>query len=493
MVNKATESQLYTTLSDLRLPDSVQRFRDNTRINYQRLHATAFVHWPNGKPCLPVNMYLLDNAHKWTGDSATSYASELSEWIRYCAKHGKSFGDLSDHDIFALVDKLRTDVYLDDPHQRVRNDNTVRRIIQRGLDFLGWYQRFLYRRATPLIGERNEAPAIVCERRKNPHNDHYYWYHRYLPTGNSTEPKLPIGISVIEDIEAAIERLGNAEAYPEPATRRFKRDPALFEALLDYLYERRTFMVWMMKRTGLRPEEMIQMPLKENRPAATDKILILPTMKRRKLEPPLRRFPITAKDGRAVFRYLAARERWIKTCRERNPGYSEPEAMFLGTEPGNFGVPIGKTGLEKDFEKLCNLAGYLDQEACFSMFRHRFITYEVIAHLRQWEEQKGKVFTDQDYRSILERVRVKTGHGSIDSLWHYIDLAREMDGIWANIDRAVGRLHATKHLKMDLEHLRRELRHGEGEAKKLAAEQVIELVTQRLEGIIRDVHDAGVG
>lgn len=132
MNNKVTESQLYTTLSDLSLPDSIQRFRDNTRINYQRLHATAFMRWPNGKPCMPVNMYLLDNAHKWTGDSATSYASELSEWVRYCAKHGKSFGDLNDYDIFALVDKLRTDVYLDDPHQRVRNDNTVRRIIQRG-------------------------------------------------------------------------------------------------------------------------------------------------------------------------------------------------------------------------------------------------------------------------------------------------------------------------------------------------------------------------
>lgn len=302
-----------------------------------------------------------------------------------------------------------------------------------------------------------------------------------------------MGLSVIEDIEAVIERLGNADAYPEPATRRFKRDPALFKALLDYLYERRTFMVWMMKRTGLRPEEMTQMPLKENRQAPTDKILILPTMKRRKLEPPPRRFPITAKDGRAVFRYLAARDWWIKTCRERNPEYSEPDAMFLGTEPGNFGVAIGKTGLEKDFEKLCNLAGYRDRQACFSMFRHRFITYEVIAHLRQWEEQKGKVFTDQDYRSILERVRVKTGHGSIDSLWHYIDLAREMDGVWANIDRAVGRLHAAEHLKMDLEHLRRELCHGVEETKKLAAEQVIDLVTKRLEKIIRDVHDAGVG
>lgn len=35
---------------------------------------------------------------------------------------------------------------------------------------------------------------------------------------------------------------------------------------------------------------------------------------------------------------------------------------------------------------------------------------------------------DQDYRALLERVRVKTGHASADSLWHYIDIARKTEG-----------------------------------------------------------------
>jgi hypothetical protein len=484
---KGTESKLFTILRELNLPDSVQQFRDSKKINYQHIPSTAFVCWPNGKPCVPVNMYLLDNVHKWTGNTAITYASELSELIRYCDTHCKSFSELADSDIFILVDKLRTDVYLNDPHQRVRNDNTVRKIIQRSLDFLDWYQGALYHGSAPLIGERSEAPAIICERKKSPHSSNYFWEHRYARLGNSTEPKLPIGLSVIDDIEATIEKLGEIDAYPKPAMRRFKHDPALFEALLDYLYERRTFMVWVMKRTGLRPEEMAKMSLRENLEAGKDCVLILPTMKRRKLEPPLRKFPISVKDGRAVLRYVSARKKWGQACSERDTAYHEPDSMFLGTEPGNFGAAIGNSGLSKDFKKLCNLAGYRDQQACFSMFRHRFITYEVLSHLRQWEERKGPVSTDQDYRTILERVRVKTGHGSVASLWNYIDLAREMDGVWANIDKAVGRLHAGEHLKMDLEHLRRDLRHGIG--KHLAAEQVINLVCLRLEGIIRDAHD----
>lgn len=95
-------------------------------------------------------------------------------------------------------------------------------------------------------------------------------------------------------------------------------------------------------------------------------------------------------------------------------------------------APVDKAGLAKDFRKLCNLAGYRDQQACFSMFRHRFIT--VLAHLKQWEAEKGRIVGDQDYRSILERVRVKTGHASVDSLWHYIDLAQKMGGVWGNVD-----------------------------------------------------------
>lgn len=482
--------QLYSRIKDLSLPDSIVRNRSGSSVYHQILPYTAFVRWPNNKPCIAVNMYLLDKGYRWTGQSAVTYASELSELIRYCAREGKRFDQLDDGDIYAFVDRLRSETYVSDEHQRVRNDNTVRRILQRCLDFLSWYQTNLHQGSRPLIGERQDSPAIICEKRKNPHNDRYYWSHRYAPEAHSTEPKIPIGLSVIDDIEDVVDRLGDPSVYPEPALRRFKKDPNFHKDLLDYLYERRIFMIWMMKRTGLRPEELTQMPVKQNSQAAAKNILTLPTMKRRKRIAPHRSFPITPKDGRVVLRYLAARSRWIEKCKNKNPNYQEPTSMFLSTEPGNCGTGIGKTGLEKDFEKLSNLAGYKDKQACFSMFRHRFITYEVLSHLKQWESHHGNLVNEQDYRTILERVRKKTDHGSVDSLWHYIDLAREMDGVWGNIDRAVGRLHAAEHLKLDLERLKRDLRHQD--TNKLAAEQLIDIVNARLSEIIYDARNSGV-
>jgi hypothetical protein len=87
------------------------------------------------------------------------------------------------------------------------------------------------------------------------------------------------------------------------------------------------------------------------------------------------------------------------------------------------------------------------------MFRHRFITYEVTAHLKEFIENAGKsrqMMTDIDYESILKRVSAKTGHGSVQSLWHYIDLAWEELGVWGAIDKAIARLHAADQLFADL-------------------------------------------
>jgi hypothetical protein len=179
------------------------------------------------------------------------------------------------------------------------------------------------------------------------------------------------------------------------------------------------------------------------------KALKIPTKKRRKVKAPKRSFPIRLDAATAVSRYLTSRTTYCHALMSAGKEPAPSDAFFLTEE----GKPLKKTSLEKDFERLAGLAGFKDVQACLSMFRHRFITLEVTAHLKEFIDKSGKsrqMMTDVDYQSILKRVATKTGHGSIQSLWHYIDLAWEELGVWGSTDKALARLHAGEKLFEDL-------------------------------------------
>lgn len=452
-----SERQLFRALDNVNLPDGTCRVSGQQGTNWQVLASTAFVRWPNGKPCTPVNMYLVDNAYKWTGRTAVMYASELTELLRYCSRTRKRFSELNDDDILALARWLMTEKSPGDLSTRRRNDTRVRILLKRYLAFLAWYQENLYFGLRPIVGERRDSAMITCEKRVNSRCGETYWTHRHMPTRVSADPKVPIALNVIEDIEASVEHLADLSNLPAAALRPFQADPETLRRQIGYLYERRIFMIWLLKRTGLRPGEMIALSLAANTDPFKTHALVIPTLKRRKTHPPNRKFALMPKDEAAVFRYVTARKEWFEHASSSDAGLGQSDVMFLSVAPGRLGQPISKSGIEKDFRRLCIHAGYRDRESCLSMFRHRYITCEVLAHLKVWEVRKGAVTTVEDYRSILERVRVKTGHASVESLWHYIDLARGMEGIWSEADRFANRVHAADHFMAELRTLRRDI------------------------------------
>jgi hypothetical protein len=140
---------------------------------------------------------------------------------------------------------------------------------------------------------------------------------------------------------------------------------------------------------------------------------------------------------------------------------------------------------------LAAAAGYKDVQACFSMFRHRFITFEVVVHLKEFMAKAGKsrqMMTTDDYESILKRVAAKTGHGSTQSLWHYIDLAWTEIDVWGGIDKAIARMHAADRLCDELLALKFDVESAAGstaERSTLLAfasrlEKIIELTSEEL-------------
>lgn len=315
---------------------------------------------------------------------------------------------------------------------------------------------------TPLIGEQKVSPQITVKRiisdrsRGKVTRIEYHYTHSAEPSSESREPKRPIARPIIEDIQRSIYRQSVLEDRSARFTQRFGNDRDLLKAQLEYMRARRTFMVWMMMRTGLRPSELVEMNVKAHEDILKTKRLWIPTKKRRKVIAPMRSFPILLDAATVVYRYLLSRTAYCDALRKAGTEPAPGEAFFLTLD----GEPIKKTSLEKDFERLAERAGYKDVQACLSMFRHRFITYEVTVHLKEFIDKSGKsrqMMTDIDYESILKRVADKTGHGSVLSLWHYIDLAWEELGVWASTDKALARLHAFDQLFMDGLALKHEL------------------------------------
>ena len=478
-------TQLFHVLPEIKLPVSGIRHDAGTHVTTQIIPAFPFMYWPRGKPCEPVNMYLLDIAHEVTGDSLKTYAAELSHLIRYCGEKNVGIEHLTNADLHELSKELQEERSHRHPLERARNDNTVRGILSRTIRFLLWYQEtFILLLRTPLIGEQKVSPQITVKRVKNDHSRsknmqiEYFYTHLAMPSSESREPKRPIARTIIEDIQRCIYKQSVLEERSSRFTQRHHNDRDLLLAQLEYMRARRAFMIWMMMRTGLRPSELVQMSVKDHENILTTKALKIPTKKRRKVTAPMRSFPILLDAATVVYRYLLSRTAYCDALRKAGTEPAPGIAFFLTLE----GVPIKKTSLEKDFERLAAQAGYKDVQACLSMFRHRFITYEVTVHLKEFFDRSGKsrqMMTDIDYESILKRVSAKTGHGSVQSLWHYIDLAWEEMGVWASTDKALARLHAFDQLFTDGLLLKHQL---ESSGKHIPKE--LQLFLDRLEEIL---------
>lgn len=455
-------SQLFHVLPTITLPYSGVKHKDGIHISTQIIPAFPFMYWASGKPCEPVNMYLLEIAHGVTGDSLRSYAAELSHLVRYCGNKSVSIESLTNADIHELSQQLQDEKSRRNPLERARNKNTVRAILSRAIRFLLWYQKdIMLMLRTPLIGEQNVSPQITINRTRNDKRKsrnrqiEYYYTHSAMPTSESREPKRPIALPVIEDIQRVIYRQSVLGERSAKFVQRYRNSPALLAAQLEYMRARRLFMVWMMMHTGLRPSELVEMNVREHFNILTTRTLKIPTKKRRRIKAPIRSFPILLNAATVVHRYLIARTAYSETLHGAGLETTPGDSFFLTMN----GESIKKSSLEKDFERLAEEAGYKDVQVCLSMFRHRFITYEVTAHLKEFIEKSGKsrqMMTDIDYESILKRVATKTGHGSVQSLWYYIDLAWEELGVWGSIDRAIARLHASDQLFADLLSLQHE-------------------------------------
>lgn len=396
------------------------------------------VRWPNGTPCSLVEMYLVHRYRDGAtvrpvdGGSLRAAASKLSHLIRFCWNSERDFWDLDDDDFSRFIARLLVDRRPNAPSIPSRDGNSVRAISGECVSFLRWLQDDLcYRHDLIGYGASFRIRLKYVERKQGKGNHHHQGgtYH-HLPPVDTREPKRPMPTAYRNRLWDAVSQMATARAKPEGWCKTAK-DRDLHSS---FLKSRRELMLYLLEATGARPGELSRLSVLANADCYKTKKLTLPTLKRRRsvhrvidLQPDVAmRLELFIHGHRAALLLRIWHELGVRGGEDR---------VFLGSN----GRPMHERTLTAEFARIVRVAALDGVQSCMSMFRHRFITKQVAIHLQTFLSENKTVrslITEADYRSILKKVAVVTGHGDPNSLLAYIDLAWDELGAFNRVEAA---------------------------------------------------------
>ncbi len=413
--------QLYHTGVRFTLPWSVNYSRKTGEATLKSRITNNNVHtfWPNGAPCLLINLWLQSISLNSTGASAETFASHMSHFIRDIYHFNIQLFEVDDQYLHDFAERLENEKKLkSNTLHNARNNNHIAYTLRRVIDFYIWYQVNYRLSSQPkLIGELGTGAKITVQW-KTDSMGRPYLYHPAIPTkAPLVGDKKPMPDDFMGKLADVIEELRTKPRRPFGISNGPKSEE--LNAQNEYLYSRRNITLKLQSLTGLRPDELNKIPIDLNSDPVKTRKLLIPTLKRRQKSPPLREFPLTLEDALELSIYLHDRQSFI----ERIGAKVETPTAFLLSQSG---TAIQTRSIARDFKRLCELSGLGDVQVCLSMFRHRFITtriaYEIKNELRRDIAQKD-LWLEAVQRKILSRVIKLTGHLDPMSLKHYFDEA----------------------------------------------------------------------
>lgn len=431
--------QLYSFIPDIEYPALVRPGRNADR-GSSDIHPGyySFV-WPNGSPCILVEMFLQEKGKyvktsKLDGGTVGNYASHLSHLVRYCFDKRINFWELTHHDIDGLVLLLTEDV--DIYNERIRNNNTVKTIVADCMAFLDWLQNNIavdrnivgINTATKRFQIRLKGGLFSSGRRGA---KDYEVFPTKLPA-STTRPKTPTPTLVIKQLWDALDESKSEARCSNKLKGLFSKSEQANH--IEYMHKRRELQLVMLEATGLRPQELTTMSASKNLEYLKKSQVLLPTLKTRMDS--VRLIPIDRAVAMRLQVFLSVHrkkliDRLVRSGVLNNEGEAE-DYIYLNPETGRGVMP---DAAYQEFRKLTQKAG-IEQKNCQSMFRHRFVTNMVKLHLISFMDKNPlksrQIMTDSDYRTILTKVSKFTGHKSVDSLLHYIDMAWEELGAFSH-------------------------------------------------------------
>lgn len=446
-----------TLVRDIEIPILAQPMRTSSS-NSKNLHlpATFYVTWPDGRACHILNMYLIDMAISVTvrsddGGTLKHISSDLTHLVRFCWENDLQFDSLTDADFRMLVSQLLSSDSLP-TSKRPRDNNTVRRIIMRTLHFLSWVQHHFMLKRT-LVGPSNSGAQVGLSMKPSDYlRTSSKLVYPYLPPKDINDPKKPMPTELRNHLVRAVHRLYQNQVE----NARWTNSP-LARLQNDFLLIRRQLLLRLLESTGCRPGELRELSVSKNRKKLEACKLILPTLKRRKARLVERLIPLDDSTAIKFSAYLDLREKFMAALQRSERSSHPNDCVFISVKDA---APLRVSSLETEFKRIRfeahateGMVG--DYRACMSMFRHRFITKMVAIYLSEFlrDNPLKNRFSigDSDYRSILTRVKVLTGHARVESLFPYLDAAWEELGVFNGADATADALRALEAGRADLE------------------------------------------
>lgn len=417
-------SKLYTiTRAGFALPyESDPRSRS---VKAVPAHNLPCMRWPNGRWCFPANQYMLSLFERGLsrlgiGGTLATYASNIGHLVRFCFVRRQEFHDLTDGQFTTFIDELRAPVRPNGAP--VRTDNHVLAIAENCLDFLSFVADD--RDDGTLLGKKGRIRAY---RKQKIGADGGYvatrWSHPSLPTPDAKKRRQAI-------LSKDMERLRDA-VLPESRTLPQRR--------------RRYVMLRCLELTGGRRMEIVALRVADVIAAikSPDHRLKLLNVKRPGGKVESRIVPSTLNDLTEIWRYIEqVRAPIIRRTigPERDHGF-----VFVNERSGQ---PLRPNTVTQEIHHLARAAG-MESRVSPHMFRHRFITKIFVALILKYksrtpsELRRALLGIDEAKRELMEW----TGHKSMESLDHYIDLAfAEAEGLQASMDpvKALNELDALR-------------------------------------------------
>lgn len=448
--------QLYSHLKRVKIPSNAWLSSRQTYVNRDKmLDNLPLFRWPDGRPCHLANQWIMNvSSATQAKDTARVYASQISHLIRYCYIKKIEIFDLTDNHFYGFTQYLKSNII---KYAAVDGEfvgrNHVRAVQLRCLYFLVWISKqFGQLFDHCLIGTEDQSPNIVIKWSVNRYSGRLDIYHPDLVEGEPYKDDKPV------ITEAAIRDIQNTIYHMSLQRQRFlnvRRDSIkhseVGQSTANYLYERRMFTIRMMKLTGLRPEELVDIPLDLNNDVISSLKISIPT-KKQGVPAPIRKFNITLRAALDFNRYLKARKDHIQVLSSSGKVIRGEKSILL-TDRGQF---LAKESLTREFSRICEQAKFNDLRTCLSMFRHRFITREIhtLLLLRFERDPSLKITWTEGLRDdVCFLVKQKTGHRKIESLYDYFH--SEYDLLTGKSDRASSmtqrdRLDAAQEALVDL-------------------------------------------